>query len=142
MSSDTVVGTVAGDVAVDIAGTGRWPRPGRRTASARSAAGDATAVRRFAVKPLLGGDPIRCELHGDPDAGALRHGDLVRATVRRHRDGTCAVRRVEVLETPTGPVARTIRGRSPLRRWSARLSLGAAGVLALLVAATLARLFG
>jgi len=142
MSSDTLIGTVAGDVAVDIARSGRGPRPGRRAASARSAAGDTTAVRRFAVKPLLGGDPIRCELHGDPDAGALRHGDLVRATVRRRRDGTFTVRRLEVLETPTGPVARTIRGRLTPRRWSARLALGAAGVLALIVAATLALLFG
>jgi hypothetical protein len=84
------------------------------------------SVRLFRVQ-TVSGETFTCALRGEPAGAELRAGDLVRLRSRRPRQGQYLTRRIELLFTPTGPVAGQLTARVPfgvlLRGWIDRLCL-------------------
>jgi hypothetical protein len=116
-------------------GTGWLGSRGRRTAGPADA-GAGEAIRRFRVQSVTG-EVVACVLRGELSGDEVRHGDMVRVTGRRARDGHVAVRHADVLSAPTGPAVSRVSGRPRpgmlLARWGDRVSYVVAGLVALWV---------
>jgi hypothetical protein len=84
------------------------------------------SVRLFRIQ-TVSGETFSCALRGEPAGAELRAGDLVRLRGRRTRQGQYLTRRIELLFTPTGPVAGQVTARVPigvlLQGWLDRLCL-------------------
>jgi hypothetical protein len=106
--------------------------PGRRSAAGRPSGGAGMAapggagviVSRFQLQSMAG-EVMDCVLRGEPRGVALRAGVIVRAKLRRGRDGTHDIRQLDIMATPAGPVVRRVAlrfgHRFLLARWSSLL---------------------
>lgn len=82
------------------------------------------SAQQFHVR-TLDDRKVTCVVAGE----APTHRDVVRVAGTRTRDGRYAVRRLDVLASPAGPVVRRIATRSTWRRLADRLGWAAAGIL-------------
>jgi hypothetical protein len=91
-------------------GTAGGARAGARMTSSSSGLATTVPVRRFRVRALTG-ELVACVQQGELLGDEVRHGDHVLVEGRRTRAGHLAVRRVEVLQGPTGPALSVVRTR-------------------------------
>lgn len=102
----------AGAAARGVAGGVRsGARAGMRAGASSSGLSTSITVRRFRVKAMTG-EVVPCVQQGDLIGDEVRHGDYVLLEGRRTRDGHMLLSRVDVLQTPSGPVLSVIRTRS------------------------------
>lgn len=117
------------------AGAALWQRLRQRLSqgTAPPPAQPSVPRRTFNLRPLSGGQ-LACVVEGDLGPVAWRHGDVLRVTGRL-RGGTFVVRRVELLESPNGPVVSIVNGgqgiRAILDEWLDLLCWGLTGVVLL-----------
>ena len=95
------------------------------------------AVHRFRVRALTG-EIVPCVLYGDLVGDEVRHGDYVRLSGARSRDGHLMLTSAEILQGPTGPTVSTVRTRRGLGHhvaiWADRVGLIAGVVIFALTA--------
>ena len=126
-AASTGAGAAARGVAAGV-------RTGARAGSSSGGLTASITVRRFRVKALAG-EIVPCVQQGDLVGDEVRHGDYVLLEGRRTRDGHMLLSRVDVLQTPSGPVLAIIRTRSGLGHSAALVADRVCLVLGLALAA-------